>query len=124
MCLFAPSRPNSEGFRINEPASILPLLAAREEFADRTWDAGPMIAGSSASTGKIREVRVDRLPLHLIRNLSHFTGQNLWFYSLTLITLAQVFALEFTTPLWVIVLSPLLLGERLTSMRVLASSSD
>ncbi|MFW2376703.1 MAG: hypothetical protein ACN4ES_09155, partial [Cellulophaga baltica] len=28
--------------------------------------------------------------------------------------MAQVFAFEFTTPIWVILLSPLLLGERIT----------
>ncbi|NNL71880.1 MAG: DMT family transporter, partial [Silicimonas sp.] len=63
---------------------------------------------------------VDRLPLHLLRNICHFTGQNLWFYSLTLITLAQVFALEFTSPIWVMVFAVFLLGERLTRVRVLA----
>ena len=56
-----------------------------------------------------------------VRNLVHFTGQNLWFYAITMIPLAQVFALEFTSPLWVIVLSPFLLGERLTRVRVLAA---
>ncbi|GAA6165158.1 DMT family transporter [Pelagimonas sp. KU-00592-HH] len=61
------------------------------------------------------------LGLHLTRNAAHFAGQNLWFYALTLIPLAQVFALEFTSPLWVIVLSPLVLGERLTRMRLLAA---
>ncbi len=54
--LFAPSRPNSKGFSINEPASILPLLAARERFADTTWQAGPMIAGNPASRGTRRNV--------------------------------------------------------------------
>ncbi|MGB3245869.1 MAG: bifunctional proline dehydrogenase/L-glutamate gamma-semialdehyde dehydrogenase PutA [Sulfitobacter sp.] len=54
--LFAPERRNSKGYRINEPASILPLLAAREEFADKTWEAAPMIAGKSASSGKMRDV--------------------------------------------------------------------
>ena len=39
-------------------------------------------------------------------------GQNLWLASLSLIPLAQVFALEFTSPLWVILLAPLFLGER------------
>ncbi|NND42584.1 MAG: DMT family transporter [Silicimonas sp.] len=72
------------------------------------------------ATGKLREIRVDRLPLHLLRNICHFTGQNLWFYSLTLITLAQVFALEFTSPIWVMVFAVFLLGERLTRVRVLA----
>ena len=55
------------------------------------------------------------------RNLAHFTGQNLWFYAVTVIPLAQVFALEFTSPLWVLILSPLILGERLTWIRALAA---
>ncbi|UWR20857.1 DMT family transporter [Sulfitobacter sp. S190] len=59
---------------------------------------------------------------HFLRNLAHFTGQNLWFFAVTLIPLAQVFALEFTTPLWVIVLAPLVLGERLTRMRAVAGA--
>lgn len=53
----------------------------------------------------------------LMRNTAHFTGQNLWFYAVTVIPLAQVFALEFTSPLWVILLSPLVLGERITPVR-------
>lgn len=61
------------------------------------------------------------LGLHAVRNLVHFTGQNLWFFAVTAIPLAQVFALEFTQPLWVIVLSPLLLGERLTPVRTAAA---
>ncbi|WP_299961870.1 DMT family transporter [uncultured Roseobacter sp.] len=68
-------------------------------------------------TGRWREIRKDQLGTHLLRNLAHFTGQNLWFYAVTVIPLAQVFALEFTSPLWVIVLSPLILGERLTAVR-------
>ena len=54
--LFAPNRRNSKGYRINEPASILPLLAAREAFADMTWSAAPMLAGGQKSTGKIRDL--------------------------------------------------------------------
>ncbi|MCG6659263.1 bifunctional proline dehydrogenase/L-glutamate gamma-semialdehyde dehydrogenase PutA [Halomonas campisalis] len=53
--LFAPERKNSRGYRINEPASILPLLAAREAFADTTWTAGPMLAGSPAPQGPGRD---------------------------------------------------------------------
>ncbi|MFA3915494.1 DMT family transporter [Ruegeria hyattellae] len=66
--------------------------------------------------------RVSRkhLGLNLARNLVHFTGQNLWFYSLPLIPLAQLFAFEFTTPLWVILLAPLLLGERITGAKAVA----
>ncbi len=53
--LFAPDRKNSRGYRINEPASILPLLKAREAFADTTWRAGPMLAGSPAPRGEARD---------------------------------------------------------------------
>jgi len=67
--------------------------------------------------GTLREINGRNLGQHMLRNLAHFTGQNLWFYAVTVIPLAQVFALEFTTPLWVIILSPLLLGERLTLVK-------
>ena len=53
--LFAPERRNSKGFRINEPASVLPLLAAREKFADTTWNARPMLAGDPAPKGEARD---------------------------------------------------------------------
>ncbi len=53
--LFAPERKNSRGFRVNEPASITPLLQAREKFADKTWTAGPMIVGNPKPKGKGRK---------------------------------------------------------------------
>lgn len=67
------------------------------------------------------QVTTQRLGLHGVRNVLHFTGQNLWFYAVTVIPLAQVFALEFTNPIWVILLSPLFLGERLTAIRLTAA---
>lgn len=72
-------------------------------------------------TGSWRQINTRHMPVHLVRNMAHFVGQNLWFYAVTVIPLAQVFALEFTSPIWVIVLSPFLLGERLTAMRLLAA---
>ena len=60
------------------------------------------------------------LGVHAVRNLAHFTGQNLWFYAVTVAPLAQVFALEFTSPVWVVLLSPLVLGERLTRVRLVS----
>ncbi|MFC2967381.1 DMT family transporter [Acidimangrovimonas pyrenivorans] len=69
------------------------------------------------------DIHVRRMGLHLIRNIAHFTGQNLWFLAITLIPLAQVFALEFTSPLWVALLAPLLLNERLTRTRALSAAT-
>lgn len=80
-----------------------------------------MVALIATVTGSWGGLSRDRLGAHALRNLAHFAGQNLWLYAITLIPLAQVFALEFTTPLWVIVLSPLLLGERLTRIRAIAA---
>lgn len=76
----------------------------------------------AGALGRLGDIRRDRLGQHVLRNLLHFTGQNLWFYAITLIPLAQVFALEFTSPIWVIMLSPLVLGERLTPPRIIAAA--
>ena len=67
-----------------------------------------------------REISTQNLSLHFYRNLSHFTGQNLWFYALTLIPFAQLFAFEFSVPLWVMLAAPFLLGERLTNIRIIS----
>ena len=68
-------------------------------------------------TGQWRQVTRRSFGTHVVRNAAHFTGQNLWFYAVTAIPLAQVFALEFTSPIWVVLLSPLILGEPLTRLR-------
>ncbi|MCA0906421.1 DMT family transporter [Ruegeria marisrubri] len=73
------------------------------------------------ATGGWLQVSTQRLGLHALRNTLHFTGQNLWFYAVAVAPLAQVFALEFTQPLWVILLSPLLLNERLTRLKITAA---
>jgi len=56
---------------------------------------------------------------HLVRNIFHFTGQNLWFFAIAAIPLSQLVALEFTNPLWVALLAPFLLGESLTKQKFL-----
>jgi len=66
------------------------------------------------------QINRERLGLHFTRNLFHFGGQNLWFYALTLIPFAQLFAFEFSVPLWVMLGAPFLLGEKLTKIRICA----
>jgi drug/metabolite transporter (DMT)-like permease len=56
--------------------------------------------------------------LHLLRNGTHFASQYLWAFSLTLLPLATVFALEFTMPLWTALLAAFFLGEKLTPSRI------
>lgn len=73
-----------------------------------------------AAAGRLGEVRTRRPGLHFLRNLAHFAGQNLWFTALPMISLAQLFALEFTSPVWVVILAILFAGERLTRPRAVA----
>lgn len=80
-----------------------------------------LVIGFGVLTGRLAEARTTRLRTHMIRNLFHFAGQNLWFYAVALIPLAQLFAIEFTTPIWIALLAPLLLGETLTRWRIIAA---
>jgi drug/metabolite transporter (DMT)-like permease len=65
------------------------------------------------------QVRTQHPGLHLVRNCAHYVGQFGWFFAISVIPLAQVFAIEFTIPIWTAVLAPFLLAERLTAMRSL-----
>ena len=80
-----------------------------------------IVVSAALIFGTWRQINKHQFGLHFARNIMHFTGQNLWFYAVTVIPLAKVFALEFTSPIWVILLSPLLLGERLTMVRAIAA---
>jgi drug/metabolite transporter (DMT)-like permease len=80
-----------------------------------------VVAVAAVVFGTWRRINRQQFSLHFARNLMHFIGQNLWFYAVTVIPLAQVFALEFTSPIWVILLSPLVLGERITLNRAIAA---
>ena len=81
-----------------------------------------IVLSAASFAGTLGQIRRDKLPLHIMRNAAHFTGQNLWFFAITVIPLAQVFALEFTTPIWVILLSPILIGERITKIGAIAAA--
>ena len=58
--------------------------------------------------------------LHAVRNAAHFAATYAWTLGVTLLPLATVFALEFTSPAWVALLAVLLLGEDLTVGRIVA----
>ena len=69
--------------------------------------------------GALNSIKFENISSHIGRNIAHFTGQNLWFFAVTVAPLAHVIALEFTFPLWVILLSPIFLGEALTKLRLM-----
>lgn len=64
--------------------------------------------------------KAQRIGLHLTRNIIHFAAQYCWTLGVVLLPLAEVFALEFTMPVWVAVFAWALLGERMHQARVIA----
>jgi drug/metabolite transporter (DMT)-like permease len=77
-----------------------------------------IVLAVAKSVGTLGEIDLKHFRLHLLRNIFHFIGQNLWFFALPLIPLAQLFALEFTSPIWVLLLAPFFLGEGLTLRKI------
>ena len=75
----------------------------------------------SKVAGTFNEINVQQLTLHLTRNITHFIGQNLWFFAVTAITLPQLFAFEFSVPIWVALFAPIFLSEKLTKRRLFAA---
>jgi drug/metabolite transporter (DMT)-like permease len=73
-------------------------------------------------TRSLKAFATDQIGRHIVRNVIHFWAQYAWLTALTLIPLAQLFALEFTAPLWVALLAPLILHEKLTPIRLLAAA--
>lgn len=83
---------------------------------------GFLVISAILSVRGIRQVWTAVPWLHVTRNVLHFGGQNLWFTALTLLPLSELVALEFTNPIWVALLAPVLLGERFTTRRVAAAA--
>lgn len=81
-----------------------------------------LVMALAAGTGRLAEVRTARLGDHAIRNLVHFAGQNFWFLAIAVAPLAQVIAVEFTAPLWVLLLAPLMLGETVRRRQIAVAS--
>src|SRR5689334_8080911 len=63
-------------------------------------------------------INARHLGLHLVRNIVHLGATYLWALSVLLMPLATVFALEFTTPAWTLLLALPVLGERMTASRI------
>ncbi|AZO29917.1 MULTISPECIES: DMT family transporter [Mesorhizobium] len=70
--------------------------------------------------GGFKAMRTERPLAHVARNLVHYAGQAAWLYALTLIPLAVLISIEFTTPIWTAILAVSFLGERLSRPRLTA----
>ncbi|ESX05823.1 DMT transporter permease [Mesorhizobium sp. LSJC268A00] len=71
-------------------------------------------------SGGFAAMRTQRPLAHLGRNVIHYTGQAAWLYALTLIPLAVLISIEFTTPIWTAILAVTFLGERLSRPKIAA----
>ena len=67
-------------------------------------------------------VRSSQKKMHVARNAIHFGGQVGWLYGIAVLPLAEVFAIEFTAPIWTAILATVLLGERMNRNRMIAIS--
>ncbi len=70
--------------------------------------------------GPDQTTRMAKPGVHVLRNTAHFTGQALWVWGVTVLPLATVFAIEFSTPAWVALFAVIFLKERMTVFRALA----
>jgi len=73
----------------------------------------------SLSRQGFSQIKTKHIRLHLMRNGLHFIGQFGWFFAIAAIPLAHVFALEFTVPIWIALLAPIFLKEKLLFERLL-----
>ena len=65
-------------------------------------------------------VQTDNLRLHGLRATALYGASYAWYFGIAVLPLANVFALEFTAPVWVAVLAVLFLRERMTVGRAVA----
>ncbi len=92
-------------FQIMEVRSLIGLL---------------LLAPLVHAAGGLRAMGTTRPLLHVARNVVHYAAQYAWLYALTLIPLAQLVALEFTMPIWTLLLAAAFLGEPLHRWKVAA----
>ena len=72
------------------------------------------------TSGGFAAMRTQRPLAHIVRNVVHYSGQAAWLYALTLIPLAVLISIEFTTPIWTAILAVTFLGERLSRPKLAA----
>ena len=68
--------------------------------------------------GGFSAMRTQRPVLHIGRNVAHYAGQFAWLAALGMIPLAELVAIEFTTPFLIAVLAVMFLGERMNARKL------
>ena len=97
-------------------------MGALDIMVYRSWLGVSMLAIVQYAMGRrVVDLRTQQGPLIMIRSVLHFVAQYAWLVAVTLIPLAELFAIEFTAPLWTALLAPIFLKERLTGARLVAA---
>src|SRR5258706_13019829 len=96
---------------------LLRHMAILEILALRTLVTLLLVSSTIARHG-FAPLRTRRFPTHATRAVLHLAGQFCWMYAIGALTLATVFAIEFTMPVWTAILAALFLGEHLNRGRV------
>jgi drug/metabolite transporter (DMT)-like permease len=91
--------------------SILEVLALRTLVT-------LLVVSTIVSRVGVATLRTRRFGIHASRAVLHLGGQFCWMYAIAVLTLATVFAIEFTMPVWTAILATLFIGERLNTGRV------
>lgn len=101
--------------------ALAPTFSVFEMLSIRTAAGVLILLTFAALKAELRPgLKPRRFGMHLTRNVLHFAGTDGWAFGLTLLPLATVFALEFTTPAWVALLAVPLLHERMNRGRFVA----
>jgi drug/metabolite transporter (DMT)-like permease len=89
----------------------------------RSWLGVSILAICWYGVGeRVVDLKSRQMPLIGLRASVHFIAQYGWLQALAMIPLAELFAIEFTAPLWTALAAPLVLGERLTATRLAAAA--
>ena len=101
------------GRQLSAEMSVFELLAIRSLV-------GVAILAVLLQRAGWAQLRTRVFGTHLLRNVAHFGGGYAWFYGVGVITLTEVFAIEFTVPIWTAILATIFLGERMSRQRAVA----
>ncbi|MEQ8639134.1 MAG: DMT family transporter [Alphaproteobacteria bacterium] len=71
-----------------------------------------------AMRGTFRRMATSHMPRHLLRVTTNFASSACWFWGLSILPLATATALSFTAPLFVTMMAPFALGERVGWRRI------
>ena len=108
--------------------SLLALAIAARELSD-TISTMQMITVRNAASllilcvllqaGGWHQLKTRQPLVHLVRAVSHLIAQYAWIFGIAAIPITEVFALEFTGPVWTVVIASVLLGEKINRFRIL-----